>query len=132
MPAPTPVRMHGIKDFMFGSDQYGTIKEVSTNEESTPLYDAGDVDKDEVLVGEGVSRNSFTVTLSDAIQAEAIKAHAAATITFKGVNAADSAVITCTMTNCRIFGRSGRAGHSMVAGITLTGRADNITYAASA
>jgi hypothetical protein len=124
------MRTHGIKTFKIGATSFTTIKTVDTNEDVNPLYDAGDVDTDETLVGVGMGRNTFSITLSDPIQAQAMKASAAANIVFNGVDATSTANVLVTLVNAKIFSRSNRLGHNQVGQITLTGRCDSITVAA--
>lgn len=126
------MRTSQISSFTFGVTVFTTIKEVNTNEDATPLYDSGDTDTNETLVGMGVSRNSFSLILSDPIQAAAIKAHAAANITYSGVDEAGADVVDSVLTNARVFGRSRRTMHNGVWQFTLTGRCDAVTDAASA
>lgn len=119
-----------IKTFKVAAVAYTTIHEVSSNEDVNPLYDSGDNDVSETLVGIGVGRNSFSLTLSDAVQAQAIKSSAAADITFNGVNAVDAANVLGTLVNAKCFSRSQRSMHNGVWMTTLTGRCDSVTFAA--
>lgn len=127
MSLPTPVRVHSIKNFKYGTDDYGTIKTVDHSRESTALTDIGDADLDEVVVGRGSRRNRFSITLSDPLQAVAISSHAAAAITFNGLNAADGSAVLVTLTNALVEGDSARHGTRTVAGFTLSGRCDSIS-----
>jgi len=126
------MRVTGIKTFKKAAVAFTTIKTVETSDQSQPLYDSGDIDTSETLVGEGTKTNSFTITLSDPIQAETLRTGAAEDITFDGIDATGASAVTVTLVNAKIFGRSGSNGHSKVAGTTLTGRCDSITYAPSA
>jgi hypothetical protein len=124
-------RTSGIKDFKIATTAYTTLHEITTNEDGNPLYDSGDVDNTETMVGQGVSRCSFSVVVADPVQAQAIKTAAAAAWTWNGVDLANAANVLVTMANAKVFGRSGRTMHNGVWMITMSGRCDSITYAAA-
>jgi hypothetical protein len=121
-------RHHEIKTFKIGATSFTTIKEVTTSTDGNPLYDSGDDDASETLVGSGMQRISFTLTMADAVQAEAMKSSAAANIIFNGLNALNAANVLGTLANAKIFNRSQRAMHNGVWMTTLSGRADSEVY----
>lgn len=124
-------RTTGISTFKIAAVAYTTLHSIDTNEDGNPLYDSGDVDATETLVGQGVSRCSFSAVVADPVQAQAMKAAAAAAWTWNGIDAAGAGNVLVTMANAKVFGRAGRTMHNGVWMITLSGRCDSVTYAAA-
>ena len=116
-------RFYHVKTFTLGSDVYTTIKSVTINESSTPIVDSGDADTNETVVGAGTSSVSVEISMSDPVQAHAIKTHAIGNLTVVGlVQDGGSGDVTYTVSDFKAFSRSINAAHNAVNGSTVSGR----------
>lgn len=123
-------RAKNIKTFTVGATPYTTIKEVEVNESVEEITDSGDNDTVDTFIAKGKASCRGSVTLSDGIQATAMKATAAAAaITFIGEDAANANAMTCTITGALFFNKSTRAMHNGVWQHTVTFRAASYVMA---
>jgi len=128
---PVKQRFKNIVGLKFGADEFNTIKEVQVEETTEELTDSGDNDTEETFLEKGINRCRFTLLIADPIQAQAIKAHAKAAITFDGEPSTGGTACTYTLAGALVFNRSQRAMHNGVHVTQLSGRATSLAVAAA-
>lgn len=130
MAAPTKQRFHEISTFKYGAtDEYNTIKSVDADENTDVLADSGDNDTTDTFLEKGKTSCSWSMVISDPIQAAAIKAHAKGDITFIGTAATGGTNVTVTIAGAIALNKSNRQMHNGVWGYTITGRATSYAVA---
>lgn len=132
-------RFINVVNFLAGSTPVTTVKEVTIDQKHKEIMDSGDADQYESFGARGAGSTSVNVTLSDPIQAHALKIVSGATVTFSGQPTSGSATTTfvgVTVVGFTGMGHSNKAMHNGLWAQSVPGKAfkadgtDPITFTA--
>lgn len=132
MAAPTKQRFKNITTAKLGASlEINTLKEITVDEQTDVIEDAGDNATASEFLEKGMTRCNFTVQIADPIQAEAMKAAAKGDLIWSGEPSTGGTAVNCTLAGAILLNRSQRSMFNGVWVTQLTGRATGLTVAAA-
>lgn len=119
MAAPTPRRFVNVTTATHGTNGINTIQQISYDEQTQVIEDAGDADASITFLAKGITRVQGTLAIRDPLQARALRDAASADLAFSGQPGDGGALVNVAIKGCTFFGKTGQAMFNGVWAYTL-------------